>query len=200
MAAEQRHGCAVIVLVVAPDARVARWARKPHPVGPRGSFAPVVLGPEEVPRVADLDESERSAELAVLSLLAHRRQADRAAFRAATAALVAVGPDRASLYFDLLHATFGEALTRAVEDLMVNGEPLSEWAKAHYRQGKAEGEASGKLAGKAESVLAILSARGLVLSPEEQRAIRDCIDLARFDRWIARALTVRSAAELLDDP
>jgi flagellar biosynthesis/type III secretory pathway protein FliH len=144
----------------------------------------------------------------VLSLLAHR-DADRATLRAATVALAAEESDRASLYFDLLLATFGQALTRAVEDLMVNGEPLSEWAKAHYRQGKEEGktegkaegklegEAAGKAAGKAESVLAILSARGLTFSPDERRAIVGRTDLELLDRWIARALTVRSVAELL---
>jgi hypothetical protein len=213
--AEQRHGCLAAVLVVAPEARVARWARRPCAVGPRGNFAPLVLGPDEVPRIADLAESERSAELTVLSLLAHRRDADRAALRAATVALAQQGGDRASLYFDLLHATFGQALTRAVEDLMLNGEPLSDWAKAHYRQGKAEGKAEGKVegkaegkvegkaegkaAGKAESVLTLLAARGLTLTSEEQRAILDSTDLERFDRWIARALTVRTVAELLSE-
>jgi predicted transposase YdaD len=208
VAAEQRYASTAVVLVVAPDARVARWARKPHPVGPRGSFAPLVLGPDEVPRIADLADDERSVELTVLSLLAHR-DADRATLRAATVALAAEESDRASLYFDLLLATFGQALTRAVEDLMVNGEPLSEWAKAHYRQGKEEGktegkaegklegEAAGKAAGKAESVLAILSARGLTFSPDERRAIVGRTDLELLDRWIARALTVRSVAELL---
>jgi predicted transposase YdaD len=98
---------------------------------------------------------------------------------------------------------------------MVNGEPLSEWAKAHYRQGKEEGktegkiegkaegkiegEAAGKAAGKAESVLAILSARALTFSPEEQRTIVGNTDPALLDRWIARALTVRSVAELLSE-
>ena len=125
----------------------------------------------------------------MLSLLAHRRDTDRSALRAAATALVAEGGDRASLYFDLLRATFGQALTRAVEDLMLNGEPLSEWAKAHYRQGKAEG--------KAESVLAVLYARGLTFSLEEQHALLSNTDLERLDRWIARALTVRSVAELL---
>jgi hypothetical protein len=203
VAAEQRHACVAVVFVVAPDARVARWARKPHAVGPRGSFAPLVAGPDEIPRIDDLTEAERSVELAVLSLLAHRRHADRDALRAATAALVVKGGDRASLYFDLLHATFGQALLGAVEDLMMNGEPLSEWAKAHYRQGKAEGEASGKAEGraegKAESVLAILSARGLTWLPEERRSILACADLERLDRWIAKALTVRSVAELLSE-
>jgi hypothetical protein len=193
VAAEQRHACMTVVFVVAPDARVARWARKPRAVGPRGNFAPLVLGPDEVPRIADLTDVERSAELAVLSLLAHRRDANRDALRVATAALVADGGDRASLYFDLLHATFGQALSRAVEDLMMNGEPLSEWARAHYRQGRAEGEA----AGKAESALAVLTARGLTLLPEERRTILACADLERLDRWIAAALTVRSVAELL---
>ena len=200
VAAEERHKCLAVVLVVAPEARVARWARKRHAVGPKGRFAPLVLGPDKVPRIADLAETERSAELAVLSLLAHRRHADRADLRLAALALAAEASDRGSLYFDLLQVTFGKALTRAVEDLMLNGEPLSDWAKAHYRQGRAEGKSEGKAEGKAESVLAILSARGLTLSPEERRAILASTDLEHLDRWIARALTVQSVAELLSGP
>ncbi len=200
VAAEQRHACMAVVLVVAPSARVARWARRPHAVGPRGSFAPLAIGPDEIPLIADLGEGERSAELAVLSLLAHRRHADRSALRAATAALVATGGVRASLYFDLLHATFGQALTRAVEDLMMNGEPLSEWARAHYWQGKTEGKAEGEAAGKAKSVLTVLSARGLALSEKEQRCILACTDHERLDRWVARSVTARTVEELLSDP
>jgi hypothetical protein len=45
--------------------------------------------------------------------------------------------------------------------------------------------------------VAILSARGLTFSPEEERAILASSDIERLDRWIARALTVRSVAELL---
>jgi hypothetical protein len=215
VAATERHGCDAVVLVVAANARVARWARTPHRVGPRGRFAPVVLGPDEVPHMAELTDAERSPELTVLSLLAHRHHADRATLRRATSALVAEGGDRASLYFDLLQATFGPALTRAVEDLMVNGEPLSEWAKAHYRQGKAEGRVEGKAEGrvegkaegrvegkaegKTESLLAILRERGVMLSVEEQRTILASTDLELLDRWIARALTASSGAELLSE-
>jgi len=37
--------CPVAVLVVAPSARVAQWARKPIATGPWGTFQPIVLGP-----------------------------------------------------------------------------------------------------------------------------------------------------------
>jgi hypothetical protein len=42
-------------------------------------------------------------------------------------------------------------------------------------------------------------ARGLACSPEEQRAILGSTDLQRLDRWIARALSVRSAADLISE-
>ena len=83
-AAQVRHGCDVVVLVIAPDARVARWARRPLPVGPSGRYAPVVLGPTDVPSLAALDVEHASPELAVLSLLAHGKRAERAVILRAT--------------------------------------------------------------------------------------------------------------------
>jgi hypothetical protein len=196
LAAENRHQCQTVLLVVAPNEGVARWARRPHAIGPHGNFTPFVLGPEEIPREEALTDKERSSELLILSLLAHRRQVSRPALRAVGTRLLANRTDQNRMYFDLLHATFGEALLRAVEDMMAIGEPLSDMFKAYYRDGKAEGEAKGK----AESILAILSTRDLLPSPEQRSALLACTDLERLDRWVIRAFKVASIDELLSEP
>lgn len=64
-------------------------------------------------------------------------------------------------------------------------------------KGKAEGRAEGQAEGRAASVLAILDARGIVVTPEQSAAILECRDSARLAGWVRRALTVLSAAELL---
>jgi hypothetical protein len=119
-----------------------------------------------------------------------RRHVDLAALRAVAAPLLADGGDAARMKFDLRRATFGEALVSAVEDLMLKSEPLSDWAKGHFKEGLEKGKAEGK----AESVLAVLTARGLSPSVDERRALLACTDLARLDLRIARALTVTSVA------
>ena len=144
-----------------------------------------------------------SPELLLLATLSHHREANRASLRSLMQALIAEDSDRARLYHDLLYATFGEALARAVEGLMINGEPLSDWAKKHYRDGKVEGRAEGLAAGetkgKAEALLAVLGTRSLAVSPEQRGTILECSDAARLDRWIARAVTIESVAALVSE-
>jgi hypothetical protein len=66
---------------------------------------------------------------------------------------------------------------------------FSETQRRFHNQGKAEG--------KAESLLLVLSQRGLVPTGEQQRRITSCTDAAALDRWLKRALTVASINELL---
>jgi hypothetical protein len=68
-------------------------------------------------------------------------------------------------------------------------------------QGKAEGVAQGKAEGvaqgKAEALLKIVMQRGLTLTAEQRRRIMGCTDVAMLERWLDRALSVSSAAELM---
>ncbi len=64
-------------------------------------------------------------------------------------------------------------------------------------RGKLEGEARGKLEGKAESLLAVLSARGLVVTPEQRMSILSCRDLTELDALLKRAISVSSTEELM---
>jgi hypothetical protein len=73
----------VLLVVVAPDARVAAWARRPIDLGQPGSvFIPFVLGPEAVPRVTAAGAATGHPVLAVLSSVAHGNEpgGERVAF------------------------------------------------------------------------------------------------------------------------
>jgi hypothetical protein len=210
VAAATRHACDAVVLVLATDPRVADWARRPIAVGPRGAFAPVVFGYEDLPHLAAVAERDRSVEATVLCLLAHPADGDEATLRAASVALAekAADPneaDRVRMYFSLLGATFGEALLRATESIMINGDVVTQWVEDQRRQGRIEGIAKGRAEGKAEgeatgmakSLLTILAKRGLTISAEQENAVLSCTDLERLNRWVARALTIESVDELL---
>ena len=83
---------------------------------------------------------------------------------------------------------------------MLNGkyEPMSDFAKHHFAQGRAEGEARGRAEGEAYGVLAVLDARGLSVSDAARARIVGCADLATLDRWVRRAVTVGDVDELFD--
>ena len=64
-------------------------------------------------------------------------------------------------------------------------------------RGKAEGLTEGEARGKADSILAILRARGLSVPEPVAAQILQCRNLASLDAWLLRAMTVSSAAEVL---
>ena len=67
------RACPVSVLVITPHESVAAWARQPIDLGFGSTFRPLVVGPDVVPRVTNINEARERPELAVMSVLAHGR-------------------------------------------------------------------------------------------------------------------------------
>jgi hypothetical protein len=59
-----------------------------------------------------------------------------------------------------------------------------------------DGYRKGKTAGKAESVLTLLDARGVRLSKSLREKILSCTDPSTLDRWLRNAISATSAAEV----
>jgi hypothetical protein len=70
-------------------------------------------------------------------------------------------------------------------------------AEQLIQEGVRRGEAKGKAEGKAEALLAILEARDVPVSAEERARILDCKDAPELDRWLRKAVTAQTVAELL---
>jgi hypothetical protein len=144
------HRCPMTLLAVCSETAVAAWAGA---LAARLRAEPgiVVLGPEAVPRVRDLPETLRSAELMVLSIRAHGRESG--ILPEALAALTAVqelpGPE-AVVYWDLLLSSLGEATRRAVEELMERGqyEYQSDFARRYFGEGREKGREEGREEGR----------------------------------------------------
>jgi hypothetical protein len=66
----------------------------------------------------------------------------------------------------------------------------SDFARGYYGQGKAEG--------KAETVLDVLSTRGIDVPEEARLRISECTDLALLESWVRRAVTASSVDGLFD--
>ena len=146
-----RRECPTCVLVVTPSEAIARWCRKPIDVGPGNSFVPLVIGPASVPVVDDAAMAEGAPELAVLSVLAHGREARADVLgRAALLGMLRLSDERQVRYSDLVFAALSQAAKAALEELMSTGnyEFQSDFAKKYIALGEAAGEAKGAKPGR----------------------------------------------------
>jgi hypothetical protein len=77
---------------------------------------------------------------------------------------------------------------------------VTEFAKFHHAQGKAEGLAEAKARGltrvKSEAVLTVVAARGIELTAQQERRIRRSTSQANLDKWLRQAATAHSADEV----
>src|SRR4051812_46324961 len=190
--ARTHHTCPCALLVVTTTRATERWASRPIDLGGGNTFRPLVLGPSNIPMVIERDRALRDPPLALLSALAHGKPRTRTAIQIVTAAIyaaISLPDETRMLYLSLLQ----DALRSTVRKVQSMAPQLrkffSETQRRFHNEGKAEG--------KAESVLVVLSQRGLVPTSEQQRRIALCTDAAALDRWLKRALTAASIDELL---
>ncbi len=66
-----------------------------------------------------------------------------------------------------------------------------------YKSIFGKGEARGKVQGKAESVLAVLAARGIAVSNTVRERILTCTDIPTLDAWLGRAAVASTAAAVV---
>ncbi|WP_394836898.1 hypothetical protein LVJ94_08315 [Pendulispora rubella] len=197
-----KFGCDAVLLVVAIDEHVARWASEPIEIGHPGfCLTPLVLGPKDIPCIVDPAEARSAPELAILGIMAHGKHEDpERALEMATAAIAAcheLEDDRALPYSELVFLSLGQVAKIALERLMAGApfEYQSDFALKHRGEGRAEGKAEGKAA----SVLTVLRARGVAIADEQKARVLACRDLDQLDRWLERAVSVAAAEQLFAD-
>jgi hypothetical protein len=206
-----RVGCPTALLVVAPDAAVARWCAQPIELGHPGFvLQPLVAGPEAIPVLTDEQAARQDPELAVLSAMAHgHEEAGQSIARTIMAAVAGLDNERASLYVDLALSSLSEAARKALEELMQSGtyEYQSEFARKYFAQGRQEGREEGRQEGlqqglqKGEmaALLEVLDARGLKVDPASRQRILACTEPTQLKRWLRKAVTVESVQELFEN-
>ncbi len=139
-------------------------------------------------------------ELAVLSVLAHRRGPKvEAIARAAIGALDGVAGDAAVLYLDAILAALGLLGRRLVKEMAQTHVFQSEYLRRRFRQERDEGRDEGRTAGMVVALLAILEARGMAVSAEQRQRITSASDPVVIETWIRRAASGASTQELLNN-
>jgi hypothetical protein len=199
-----RLECPVGVLVLATDDAVARWAAKPVDTGGLYPYAPYVLGPSGVPEITSEVEAGAHPELAVLSAMAHGKDADseRAARIAAVAQAASMRLDfeTSRLYFDLVSNSLSEAAHRALSTMDARTyEYQSEFAKRYVaqgvQQGMQQGRTEGEISGRVALVSRLLVLRFGPLAAEVQHRLRHASieDLDAIGERILCASTLQEA-------
>lgn len=179
--------CDACVLVVTPTTEIARWAAEPIRLGYGSIVTPLVVGPPGIPVITDPERAIRAPELGVLSAMAHGQGDVETAVKIALAAVKGVGSlseDRAMIYCDLIEAALSEAARKAFFMLPPGYEFQGKTARESFLRGRASE--------KAADVLAVLDARGLVITDAQRQRILGCGDLETLSLWLRRAVTAGS--------
>jgi hypothetical protein len=189
-------GCPVVLLVVAPDRRVATWCARPIRVGePDFVLTPVVIGPDGVPLVTDAEQARRQPEVAFLSALAHG-PANRSVLKALLDALNDSNITHGDLYAAAVLQSLPAAARKYMEDEMNKKDRVFhlDFLQESYERGEAVGEAKSK----ADDVLDVLGIRGVAIPEDVRERIVNCADVALLATWLKRAVTARTVDDLFD--
>ncbi|MEB3204393.1 MAG: DUF4351 domain-containing protein, partial [Candidatus Sericytochromatia bacterium] len=153
VAMRNRWKCDVLLLVIAPDPKVARWASQPIPIEVRGgSIRPLVLGSEEFPRM-DLADLAGHPQATVLHALMHcRDRKDLPLFRQAMRDIRMLPRHDRFAYYRVLERYLFPSFLELPEVAMLPIElrHFQEWIDEARAEGEAKGEARGEARGKAE--------------------------------------------------
>jgi hypothetical protein len=148
-----RLRCQTCLVVIAPRAGVARWAATPiETMQPGSPFRPLVVGPEQIPRVS-IGRAHRQPWMAVLSALAHGNSPGGVSIALAAIDAVSSLPDEhAMVCFDRIRESLDEAAGRALEHEMHYGryEFKSEFARRYFGAGIEKGRKEGHKEGLRE--------------------------------------------------
>jgi hypothetical protein len=191
-----RLKCPAVLMVVCPQSTVAAWSARPIDLGhPGWTLTPLVLHPDRVPVVTDVDEAQRSPELAVLSAMAHgdHPESDKV-LSAMLGGLKDVEQQRAVLYYDIVLHALPAAARSYLEGLIVTA--TYEFQSDFMRRHQAESRAEGQVHGEAVAVVRFLKARGIEMTDDEQARILAATNADQVNLWVERAATITSLEEL----
>ncbi|MEZ4453350.1 MAG: hypothetical protein R3B09_28055 [Nannocystaceae bacterium] len=184
-----------LLVVVTMDRRVERWARQAIDLGEgAATVRPLVIGPDEVPLLAEVEAARAAPELAILSVAAHAASAaGESVVRAALEATRGLDRDRGIFYVDFVFALLKKAAPALLEKFMATSqhEFYSDFARKYFAEGEAKGVAG--------ALITLLEQRGFAVGEADRRRIRECDDLDRLQAWLGRVLTARSLAEVLGE-
>ncbi|MFH8442603.1 hypothetical protein ACH4D3_15425 [Streptomyces sp. NPDC018026] len=200
----EKYRCEPVLVVITQNSATARWAAQPIRRGLPGwdsmTVRPLVIGPDNVPVIANEREAERDVPLAVLSAMTHGRGAGAAAILEPLAcALRTVDGDSAAVFGQLIESCLGDSRAKDLwRDLMSEiryffNNPVAEKVR---EEGRVEGREEGRAEARSEITLEILEWRGISVSDAVRERVLSCADPDQLKTWSQRAVHVTRAEDL----
>ncbi|MGY5055343.1 hypothetical protein ACWDFR_14840 [Streptomyces sp. 900105755] len=196
----EKYRCEPVLIVITQNSATARWAAQPIRLGLRGweslTVRPLVLGPDNVPVIADEREAVRDVPLAVLSAMTHGRGRQAPAIlESLAAALRTIDRDSAAVFVQFVDSCLVDPQAKQMwRDLMTAMQYF--WRHPLAEQVREEGREEGRVQERAEMVLRVLEWRGIAVSDSVRERVGACTDLHQLEIWAQRAVHVTDAAEL----
>lgn len=201
-----RRRCECVILVIATRRDVAAWAAGPIRGGPGNLARMFVLGPDEMPWVADLDEARTDPAFAVLSSSLHARDPDGIrVVRAALAGLFSLRLADTCSYNQLVFRAVDAATFPDLEDLMPQPQTaqdpahVEEWREFIQPYIKNLTEWVVGCTARQEVLVELIGERGMTLDEQHRTRIRRCGNRKQLDTWLRRVLTAASVDEIFAD-
>ncbi|QFQ97995.1 hypothetical protein F9278_19260 [Streptomyces phaeolivaceus] len=203
-----KYHCDPVLIVITQSAATARWAAEPIHLGVRGrpslTVRPLVLGPDNVPVIADERSAKRDVPLAVLSAMTHGKGRKAAAIlESLVAALRTIDAESAAVFVQFVDSCLKDPVAQQIwRDLMTDTQyfwrhPLAEQTR---EEGREKGREEGRIEAQVEMIFKTLEWRGIPLPETVRERVAACADRAQLLAWTERAFHATHAEDLFRDP
>ncbi|MEU6505580.1 hypothetical protein [Streptomyces sp. NPDC046942] len=200
----EKYRCEPVLIVITQSSHTERWASRPIRLGFPGweslTVRPLVLGPDNVPVIADEKEAERDVPLAVLSAMTHGRGPQAPAILESLAsALRTIDPDSAAVFVQFVDSCLADPQAKQMwRDMMTAIQyfwrhPLAEQVR---EEGREEGREQGRIEDRRQMILRILEWRSVPATDATRERVESCTDLDQLEVWAQRAVHATDASEL----
>ncbi|NVB42347.1 hypothetical protein G6O69_31280 [Pseudenhygromyxa sp. WMMC2535] len=207
-----RHACRAWTMVISPSEKVRRWAHELFDDEPW--LRPLIVLPEHVRLVRDVQDARENIEAAVLSAVMHSRGEHAvASTRAALTALFELPAEHRRCYLiTVVSSQTDSTMTKIAQQLPPDEDyELSEfemesapYVHGHRRgleEGLEQGHERGREQGRKESrreaidtmrkaIFSILDERGTPVDDDIRAQVYGCRDLPALSRWLIRAASL----------
>ncbi|MFI7501115.1 hypothetical protein ACIBVL_21940 [Streptomyces sp. NPDC049687] len=200
----EKYHCDPVLIVVTQNSATARWAAEPIRVGVRGmpslTVQPFVLGPDNVPVIADEREAARDLPLAVLSAMTHGRGPQAVGIlESLAAALRTIDADSAAVLVQFVDSCLADPQAQQLwRDLMTTMQyfwrhPLAQEVR---EQGREEGREEGRAQERADNILRNLRWRHIEVPDSVRDRVLASTDMDELGLWLDRSYQVTDAHSL----
>ncbi|MCH7229645.1 hypothetical protein L0U85_02030 [Glycomyces sp. L485] len=195
---ENKYELPATLLVISPKEATTRWARGPLTLGPpqRPSMRllPYVCGPDNMPFITEPEVAVEDVVFTVFAALTHRLNPDiEKALRPLADALDSLEPETAAYWAEFTEGGLGKGCAKETWRKI-----MKTMSYRYVSEIRREAVAEATVETLVKAIFALLDERGVEVGEADRGRIVESTDPETLMRWLVRASSVDSAAELFE--